>query len=61
MADNIFAKIVAKQIPAQIVFEDDRVVAFRDVHPQAPVHILIVPRQGIERVRENRPVAPKKP
>ena len=52
MADNIFAKIVAKQIPAKIVFEDDRVLAFRDVNPQAPLHILVVPKQDIARVSE---------
>jgi histidine triad (HIT) family protein len=54
MADNIFAKIIAKQIPATIVFEDDRAVAFRDVNPKAPVHILIVPRKDIARVSEAR-------
>ena len=43
MADNIFAKIIRKEIPAKIVFEDDRTVAFRDNNPKAPVHILVVP------------------
>jgi len=52
MADNIFSKIIAKQIPAKIVFEDDRVLAFRDVNPQAPVHILILPKQDIANVSE---------
>ena len=52
MADNIFAKIIAKQIPAKIVYEDDRVLAFRDINAQAPVHILIVPKQDITRVAE---------
>lgn len=50
MADNIFSKIIAKQIPAQIVFEDDRALAFRDISAQAPVHILIVPKQDIANV-----------
>ena len=50
MADNIFSKIIAKQIPAKIVFEDDRSLAFRDVNPQAPVHILVVPKQDIANV-----------
>ncbi len=50
MADNIFAKIIAKQIPAKIVFEDDRALAFRDINPQAPVHILILPKQDIANV-----------
>ena len=55
MADNIFAKIIAKEIPAQIVFEDDRALAFRDIGPKAPVHILIVPKKGIARVSEAKP------
>lgn len=50
MADNIFSKIVAKQIPAKIIFEDDRALAFRDIHPQAPVHILVLPKQDIANV-----------
>ncbi|MCG3148345.1 MAG: Purine nucleoside phosphoramidase [Verrucomicrobiae bacterium] len=50
MADNIFAKIIAKQIPAQIVFEDDRALAFRDINPQAPVHILVLPKKAIANV-----------
>jgi len=47
MSDTIFAKIARKEIPAQIVFEDEAIVAFRDVHPQAPTHILIIPRRAI--------------
>src|SRR5438045_3705325 len=47
MPDNIFAKIIAKQIPAKIVFEDDRVLAFRDINPHAPVHILVLPKKDI--------------
>jgi histidine triad (HIT) family protein len=50
MADNIFAKIIAKQIPAKIVFEDDRVLAFRDIAPKAPVHILVVPKKDIPNI-----------
>jgi histidine triad (HIT) family protein len=52
MADNIFAKIIAKQAPATIVYEDDRALAFRDIHPQAPAHILVVPKKPIARVAE---------
>jgi histidine triad (HIT) family protein len=52
MADNIFAKIIRKEIPATSVYEDDRVLAFRDVNPKAPVHILIVPKKEIARVSE---------
>ena len=47
MTDCLFCRIAAGQIPAQIVFEDDAVVAFRDIHPQAPTHILVIPRQHI--------------
>lgn len=47
MTDCLFCKIVAKQIPAKVVFEDDSVLAFRDINPQAPVHILIIPKQHL--------------
>jgi histidine triad (HIT) family protein len=47
MTDTIFSKIVRKEIPADIVYEDDRALAFRDLYPQAPVHILIIPKQPI--------------
>jgi histidine triad (HIT) family protein len=46
-ADNIFQKIIDRQIPADVVFEDDLCLAFRDVRPQAPVHVLIIPRKVI--------------
>ena len=45
--ETIFDKILRKEIPAKIVFEDERAVAFRDVNPAAPVHILIVPRKSL--------------
>lgn len=44
IGETIFDKIIQRQIPAKIVFEDDRVLAFHDVSPQAPVHILIIPK-----------------
>ncbi len=47
MTDTIFGKIAKGEIPCEKVFEDDRVLAFRDITPQAPVHILIIPREGI--------------
>jgi histidine triad (HIT) family protein len=47
LQDNIFQKILDKQIPADIVYEDDRCLAFRDVKPQAPTHVLIIPRKVI--------------
>ncbi|MBM2814270.1 MAG: histidine triad nucleotide-binding protein [Ignavibacteria bacterium] len=48
MAETIFSKIVDKSIPANIVFEDEYLLAFTDVNPQAPVHILIIPKKPIE-------------
>jgi len=47
MTDNLFLKILDKTIPAKIVYEDDRCVGFRDIHPQAPTHVLIIPRKEI--------------
>lgn len=47
---SIFARIIDGEIPAKLVYEDDQVVAFNDVNPQAPVHILIVPRKPIDRI-----------
>jgi histidine triad (HIT) family protein len=41
---TIFDKIIAKQIPAKIVYEDERVLAFHDINPQAPVHVLVIPK-----------------
>jgi len=47
LQDNIFQKIIDRKIPANIVYEDDRCLAFRDTNPQAPVHVLIIPRKVI--------------
>ncbi len=47
MTDCLFCKIAAKQIPAKIVYEDEKVVAFRDINPQAPVHLLVIPKQHL--------------
>ena len=49
---TIFEKIIRREIPADIVWEDDEVLAFRDVNPQAPVHVLIVPKRVIARLGE---------
>lgn len=46
--ETIFSKIIRKEIPADIVFESERVLAFRDIHPQAPTHILIIPKKQIK-------------
>lgn len=47
LKDNLFQKIIDRQIPATIVFEDERCLAFRDVNPQAPTHILLIPKKVI--------------
>jgi len=50
MEDCIFCKIIRKEIPAEIVYEDDSVLAFKDIHPVAPVHFLIIPKKHIPTV-----------
>lgn len=47
LSDNIFQKIIDKQIPAAIVYEDDHCLAFRDINPQAPTHLILIPRKVI--------------
>jgi histidine triad (HIT) family protein len=47
VAKTIFKRIIDKEIPASVIYEDDRCVAFRDINPQAPVHFLVVPRKEI--------------
>lgn len=49
---TLFEKIIAREIPARIVFEDDKVCAFHDINPQAPTHVLIVPKKPIVRIAE---------
>ncbi|KAG1970917.1 histidine triad nucleotide-binding protein 1 [Pimephales promelas] len=48
--DTIFGKIIRKEIPASIIYEDDQCIAFNDVAPQAPTHILVVPRKPITQI-----------
>jgi histidine triad (HIT) family protein len=55
MTDTLFDKIIRREIPADIVYEDDDVVAFRDIHPQAPVHVLFVPRNGVATLNDLAP------
>lgn len=50
MADCIFCKIASGQVSSNIVYEDDQVTAFRDLEPQAPVHVLIIPKKHVESV-----------
>ena len=55
MSKTLFEKIISREIPATIVYEDDHVVAFQDIKPQAPIHVLIVPRKPITRIGEAAP------
>ena len=50
--DCLFCKIIAKEIPSKTVYEDDRCFAFRDINPQAPTHILIVPRKHFAKIAD---------
>ena len=52
MNRTLFERIIAREIPAVIVFEDDQVLAFRDINPQAPTHLLLVPKKAIPRIGE---------
>ncbi|MBF8270880.1 MAG: hypothetical protein HW386_2589 [Gammaproteobacteria bacterium] len=52
MADTLFSKIINREIPANIVHEDDLCLAFRDINPQAPVHILVIPRKPLPRLAD---------
>ena len=52
---TLFERIIAREIPADIVYEDDLVIAIRDIHPQAPVHVLVVPKRPIPRVGAAKP------
>lgn len=52
MSQTLFEKIIAREIPADIVYEDDLVLAFRDIRPVAPVHVLIIPKKPIPRLAE---------
>ena len=52
MSKTLFEKIIAREIPAAIVYEDDLVLAIRDINPQAPVHVLIFPKQIVPRIAE---------
>jgi len=55
MSDCLFCKIIAGQIPGAIVYQDDTLVAFKDINPQAPMHVLIVPRRHISTLNALQP------
>ncbi len=52
MTDCIFCKIVAKEVPSQIVYEDDGILAFKDINPVAPVHVVIIPKKHILNIND---------
>ncbi len=55
MSETIFSKIIRYEIPADVVYEDDEIMAFRDINPQAPVHVLIIPKIEIATVNDIQP------
>ena len=55
MTKTLFEKIIAREIPATVVYEDDLVLAFRDINPQAPTHVLMIPKKAIPRLAEAKP------
>jgi histidine triad (HIT) family protein len=54
-AETIFSKIIRREIPADIVYEDDICLAFRDINPQAPVHILVIPKEPVSGIQAATP------
>lgn len=55
MSETIFSKIIKHELPADVVYEDDQIMAFRDINPQAPVHVLVVPKVEIATVNDIKP------
>jgi histidine triad (HIT) family protein len=55
MADCLFCKIIKREIPSSIVFEDDHLIAFNDINPHAPTHVLIVPKRHIATLNDLTP------
>ncbi|MEM1366742.1 MAG: histidine triad nucleotide-binding protein [Cyanobacteria bacterium P01_H01_bin.15] len=56
MSETIFGKIIRREIPADILYEDERVLAFRDINAQAPVHFLVIPKKPIPQIELAAPV-----
>ncbi len=54
MPDTLFSKIIDREIPADIVYEDELCLAFRDINPQAPVHILLIPKKPIPKLSDSK-------
>ncbi len=55
MSETLFSKIIKREIPAEILYEDEDVLAFRDINPQAPVHFLVIPKQVIPTLNDVQP------
>ncbi len=55
MSETLFSKIINREIPAEILYEDEDVLAFRDISPQAPVHFLVIPKQVIPTLNDVQP------
>ena len=55
MEETLFSKIIARQIPARIAFEDERYIAIHDINPQAPLHVLIIPKRAIPTLNDLAP------
>lgn len=55
MEDCLFCKIIKKEIPSNIVYEDEEILAFRDIHPVAPVHVLVIPKKHISSLVDLKP------
>jgi histidine triad (HIT) family protein len=55
MKDCLFCKIIAREVPSSIVYEDERVLAFNDINPQAPTHVLVVPKRHIASLNDLTP------
>ena len=53
MSETIFQKIIDKELPADIVYEDDSCLAFKDINPVAPIHILVIPKKRIEKISDS--------
>ena len=55
MEDCIFCKIINRELPGEIVYEDDEIIAFRDIHPAAPIHVLVIPKKHISSLVDLKP------
>ena len=59
MEETIFDKILKGEIPADVVYEDDNILAFRDINPQAPVHVLVIPRKKVSSFNDLKDLSPE--